>query len=58
MSQGAIDTAARVPVSRALRKLRLKYGYGFRGDDLSMYGISLDEPLGEIVAATSATTPT
>jgi hypothetical protein len=42
-------TRRRVPVGRVLRKLQLKYGYGFRGDDLPMYGISLDQPLGEVV---------
>lgn len=49
MSHPGSTRRPRVPVGRALRKLRLKYGYGFRGDDLSMYGISLDQPLGEVV---------
>jgi hypothetical protein len=38
-------------MSRALRRLQLKYGYGFRGDDIPMYGISLDRPVSEIATS-------
>lgn len=44
----AVPSTRRSAVGRTLRRLQLKYGYGFRGDDIPMYEISLDRPLSDV----------